>query len=176
MKKFFPLAALTAALLAGPAFAFDDTDRAAVKTAFETLINGIKTNNYSDVFAVMPPAMLAKMAEPSGMDATAFKALAVEQMKAAMQQVEIKDISYDLDSMATATSSTDRDYAIVSTETVMNAGSMAVKAVGPALAFEDEGKWYVLQIQSEAQAAMLAAVYPDLADIELPASEVVPVE
>lgn len=176
MKKFFASAAVVAALVAGPALAFDDSDRAAVQTVFETLVNGIKANNYDDVFAVMPPAMLAKMAEPTGMDADAFKALAVEQMKAAMQQVQIKDITYDLDGMTTATSDTDRDYAIVTTKTVMDMGGTAIQAVAPALAFEDDGKWYVLQIQSPDQAAVLAEVYPDLAEVELPEPEIEPVE
>ncbi len=176
MKKFLSSVAVIAAMLTGPALAFDDADRAAVKGVFDTLIDGIKTNNYDDIFAVMPPAILAKMAEPTGMDAATFKTIAVEQMKAAMQQVKINDVTYDLDGMTTATTSEDRDYAIVSTTTVMEMGGAAVKAQGPALAFEDDGKWYVLQIQSPDQAALLAEVYPDLADIDLPAPEITPVE
>lgn len=176
MKKFLPSVAVIAAMLAGPAFAFDDTDRAAVKEVFDTLIDGIKANNYEDIFAVMPPSILAKMAEPTGMDPTAFKAIAVEQMKTAMQQVKINDVSYDLEGMTTATTAADRDYAIISTATVMEMGGASVKAQGPALAFEDDGKWYVLQIQSPDQAALLAQVYPDLAGIDLPAPQITPVE
>lgn len=176
MKKFLSSVALVAAMLSGPAFAFDDADRAAVKTTFETLIDGIKTNDYAKILAVMPPSMLEKMAEPTGMDVVAFKAVAVEQMKAAMQQVKINEVSYDLDGMKTATSSADRDYAIVTTTTVMDMGGAAIQAVGPALAFEDDGNWYVLQIQSPDQAALLAQTYPDLADVELPAPEITPVE
>ncbi len=127
MKKFLPSVAVIAAILAGPACAFDDADRAAVN------------------------------------------AIAVEQMKTAMPQVQINAVSYDLEGMTTATTAAARDYAIVSTATAMEMGGAAVKAQGPALAFEDDGKWYVLRIQSPDQAALLAQVYPDLAAIDLPA-------
>ena len=176
MKKFLSSVAVVAALISGPALAFDDADRAAVKTVFDTLIDNLKSDKYEEIFAVMPPAMLAKMAEPTGMDPAAFQAFAAEQTKAAMQQVNISEISYDLDGMKTATTDADRDYAIVSTTTVMEVGGAKVKAVGPALAFEDQDKWYVLQIQSPDQAAILEEIYPDLAGIELPAAEVTPVE
>lgn len=92
----------------------------------------------------------------------------VTQMKAAMSQVEIKEVSFDLDDMVHGTSATGRDYAVVDTITRMTMAENNIKATGPALAYEDGDKWYVLQIQSPDQAAVLAAVYPDLAEVELP--------
>lgn len=176
MKMFLSSVAVFAAIVTGPVFAFDDSQRAAVKSVFDRLIDGIKSNDYEQVFSVTPPSILKQMAEPTGMDVAAFQAIAVEQMKAAMAQVKINDVTYDLDGMQTATTDSDRDYAIVSTTTVMEIGGAAVKAKGPALAFEDDGKWYGLQIQSPDQAALLAKVYPDLADVDLPAPELSPVE
>lgn len=176
MNKFTRIAFAAALLGGAPAFAFDDTDRAAVKTTFDTLTTGLAENDYDAVFSTMSPAILAKMAEPTGMAPEAFQALAAEQMKAAMEQVEIKSVSYDLDGMTTDATSTGRDYAVVSTTTVMEMGGTAVQAVGPALAYEDGDKWYVIQIQSPEQAAVLASVYPDLAEVELPEGEMTAVE
>lgn len=176
MKKLAFITAAAVAFSASSAFAFDDSDRAAVGKVFDTLISGTTEANFDDVFSVMPPALLAKMAEPTGMDADAFKAIAGQQMKAAMEQVKIKEMTADIDGMTTATSDTGRDYAIVSTSTVMEMNGATLKAVAPSLAFEDDGNWYAIQIQGPEHAALLAEVYPDLADVELPAAEITPVE
>lgn len=176
MKKYLVSAAVVAALVSGPALAFDDSDRAAVKGVLDKLIEDLQSGNYADVFTAMPPGLIEKMAEPTGMDAQAFTTVMVQQLGAAMQQLEIQEVSYDLDGMQTATSSADRDYAIVSTSTVMKMGTETVKAIGPAVAFEDEDKWYVLQIQSPDQAALLGSLYPDLAGIDVPAASIAPLE
>lgn len=153
-------------LLSTPALAIDDNDRAAIKTTFETLTTGIAEGDYGAVFSTMSPAILAKMAEPTGLDAEAFREIAATQMKAAMSQVEIKEVSFNLDDMVHGTSATGRDYAVIDTVTRMTMAENNIKATGPALAYEDGDKWYVLQIQSPDQAAVLAAVYPDLAEVE----------
>ena len=171
MKNFVCTAVAAIVLSTAPAFAFDDQDRAAVGATFETLTKGLSDNDYEAVFSTMSPALLAKMAEPTGMTPEAFQNLMAEQMKAAMSQVEIKSVSYDLDGMTTGTSETGRDYAVVSTTTEMSMSGANMKAVSPALAFEDDGKWYLLQVQSPDQSQLLAEVYPDLAEVELPAPE-----
>ena len=171
MKNIIYTAVAAIALSTTASLAFDDQDRAAVGATFETLTKGIADNDYEAVFSTMSPALLAKMAEPTGMPPEAFQELMATQMKAAMEQVEIKSVTYDLDGMTTGTSEADRDYAVVSTTTEMSMSGANMKAVSPALAFEDDGKWYLLQVQSPDQQQLLAEVYPDLAEIELPAPE-----
>ena len=165
----FTCTAITAALLfSTPVLAFDEADRAAVKATFDTLTTGIAEGDYDAVFSTMSPALLAKMAEPTGLAPEAFKQIAVSQMKAAMAQVEIKEVTFDLDDMVLGTSSTGREYAVIDTVTRMTMAENNIKATGPALAYEDDDKWYVVQIQGPDQAAVLGAVYPDLAEVELP--------
>lgn len=176
MIKLAYTALAAAVLLGAPAFAFDDSDRAAVKETFETLTDGLAKNDYEAVFSTTPPALIAKMAEPTGLDPDAFRTVMVTQMKAAMEQVKIEEVSYDLDGLTSGTSSEGRDYAVVMTETKMVMGENKMQAKAPALAFEDGDKWYVVQIQSPDQVALLASVYPDLAAIELPEPEVAAVE
>ena len=174
--KYFGVAAVMIAVSVAPALAFDDADRAAVAKSFETLAENSKSENIPALVDSMPPKILEKMAEPTGMDVAVLKPMIVEQLKQAMSQVSIGEFTYDLDAMQSGTSDAGRSYAVVPTSVVMEISGASMKADGPTLALEDGDQWYLLQVQSPDQKQLLATAYPDLADVDLPVPTVTPIE
>lgn len=162
--------ALCLSLPALPALAFDDTDKAAIATSFDGLLSAIETGNYDQIFEVMPPGMLEEMAKQSGMSADQLRVAATEQTKQMMGQVTLEESTYDLDAATTGTSSAGRDYAVVPTRSVMKLGEERIEATGGTLAVEDGGKWYLIRIETPAHMQLVGQIYPDLADLPVPPS------
>lgn len=170
MKRTIALT-LATALFAAPALAFDDTDSAAITETFDTLLSDLDTGNYEGVFDVMPPAFLENLAQQSGMTADQLKEAGIQQMEQSMGQVEIEEASYDMAAAETGTSDTGRDYAMIPTTTVMKVGEQRMEATGGTLALEDGDQWYLVRLETPAHMQLVGQVYPDLANLTAPPSE-----
>ncbi len=167
---------IAATISFSPAFALENSDREEIATAFDKLIADIETGNHAGFLDVMPPKIIDKMAEQAGIDTETFKSAIIQQVEGVMAEIDIEEASYDLEGATTGTSEIGRDYAVIPTRTVMETGDQRVEALGPALALEDEGQWYIVRIESPQHSKVVAEAYPDLADVELPAGTMTPVE
>lgn len=175
MKLRLPLA-LALTLFITPALAFDDTDKTAIKTKFDGLLSDLASHNYQGVFKIMPPKLLQAMAAQSGGDVEAMLAAVSKQMQAAIGKVKIEETSYDLDNAEVGESPDGRDYALISTRTVVNIDGQRLQGVSPTLAIKDDGQWYLVRLESPQHVAIIQKVYPDLTELEIPESEMTKLE
>ncbi len=163
--------ALAVALVSTPVLAFDDADKAAVGSRFDTLFADMKAHRYAGVFKAMPPKFVKTMAEQSNMDVDTMLNVLGEQMQQALDKVELEDASYDMAQAKTGATEAGRDYAVVPTRTIVNAKGTRVEATSPMLALKEDGQWYVIRLDAPDQFAALQAVYPDLAGVEIPPAQ-----
>ncbi|MFV0361338.1 hypothetical protein [Tropicimonas sp.] len=169
MKTALTLAAALA-LTGAPSLAFDDTDSAAIATAYDRMLSDTQSGNYQGVFDVMPPAFLENMAGQSGMSVEEVEQLVVSQMEQVMTQISFEEASYDLGAAETGTSAAGRDYALIPSRTVMKADGRRIEATGTTLAVEDGGQWYLIRLETPQHLQLVGEVYPDLAGLVLPQS------
>jgi hypothetical protein len=177
LLKLASAAGLAVALLVVPSLARDATD--AEKTALTETVGrfdtAMKANDIDHLINTLPPKMLAEMAAQFGVSTDELKVAAIEQSKAAMQSVTVVSFSMDVASARHASLADGTPYALIPTETVMDAGTGKMRAVSDTLAILDEGTWYLLRIDL-GQLPILHKVYPGFADVALSAGTMEPVE
>ena len=126
--------------------------------------------DFAPIFAMMPPKVYDYFAEKSGMSVDNIKQL----MMAQSQQVfagmsEDMEFTYlaDLDNAKVRQSEAGRDYLIIPTTMDMVNDDMGIVMKGNMVAFEDEGKWFLMRIANQQHLDIIADIYPDLHDLEL---------
>ncbi|MGX1309420.1 hypothetical protein AB7M35_004178 [Amorphus suaedae] len=165
------LGLLTLLVLAGPALALElpAQDRAALETRVETFDTAIRANDTDQIVDVVPPKVLAFIADKAGVPLDKLKEGLATQIEQAMADVTIVSFGMDLDTAEVGESATGRTYLLVPTHTVMQAETVGkVETKTHTLAFADGGKWYLVRLDNEQQKAILKEAYPEFADITFP--------
>jgi hypothetical protein len=177
LSKLAGAALLALTLLVAPSIAREATD--AEKTALTDTVGSfdtaMKANDIDFLINALPPKMLAEMAAQFGITVDELKTAAIEQSKLAMESVTIITFSMDVANAKYAALADGMPYALIPTETVMDAGTGKIKAVSETLAVLDEGTWYLLRIDA-GQLPILHKAYPGFADVALSAGTMEPVE
>ena len=164
--------ALVATLLAGAAVAqpLDAEARAALDARIAQFEAALDAGDARTAGEVVPPKMLAVMAERFGLEPAQLLDLMAAEMAQTMQDVTVETYDMDMEAATTGVTPTGRAYMIIPTTTRVVVDSQRMEGTSPTLAFADEGTWYLVRIDGAQQAAFLAAAYPEFADVTFPAS------
>lgn len=165
--RTFALAAAVS-LMALPALAFDDTDKANVTEALDANIAAVADGNYADAIALMPPAILENLAGKGGLTVDQLKAAMIDALTQAESMVTIEEATYDLDAAETGTSGEGRDYALIPTTAIVKSGEDRLQVTGSMLAVKEDDQWRLFQLETPESVTTAFEVYPDLADLSPP--------
>ncbi len=161
------LAAL--ALCLAPAWAREVTDaeRALLEETVTKFDAAMWAKDLEGMTAALPPKYLEAIAGGAGMTLEDLKKVMLEQMSEAMAAITLVSATMDTANTKYAEMSDEAGtpYALIPTETVMDAGTGKIRQTGETLAVIEEGAWYLLRVD-ENQVALLKNVYPGLADVQ----------
>lgn len=160
------LAVLAAAFLAAPAFAETEADRQAIAAGMDGLIEAVKAGEYGQTLTVLPPKMLAVLAENAGVSVDDMRSAADAAGTAMMEQVTFDSFGYSLDG-ARFDKTAEREYALIPTTSEMTVMDSKIKTTGETLAMVDDGKWYLLRVETPDQMQQLVTAYPDMEGVEV---------
>ena len=132
--------------------------------------------DYDKMLALsMPEPLLDEIMRQFGVDAAENRDKVAGEIKALMQQAlsQAKVVRAEMDAKAAKieTTSTGRKYAVVPSVVEVDVSGTRAKATGSYLAFEDGGRWYLLDPSSDDTIATIKKVFPDLADVKLTPSK-----
>ncbi len=153
-----------------------DDEYAALEATIAEFDAAMKVNDMERVIATIPPGVLASIAESNGVDVEQLRAAVIEQSAKAMESVTIVSFGMDLENGEFLELADGTPYALVPTETVMDAGSGKLKASSDTLALLDEDTWYLLRVDDAQQVEILRKVYPGFAGVEFAPGTLEPVE
>jgi len=143
---------------------------------------------YSDALAegdaaalteALPPRLLRFHAGLTGMEVPALEAAMTQQTQAMMEKIRFGALEADA-AAAEANLSKLADgtrvlWSILPARFTMEQDGRTSRVDQPVLALRDDGEWYLLRVDP-GQKRILAAVYPFLAEVDLPAMNVTPAE
>ena len=145
-----------------------DEDRATVAALVEQVDTATEQGDFVAVMDVVPPAILTRMGEASGLSTDELRDAMRAGMEEVMAEVEIVSANMDLGSAETGETSSGRPYLVIPTETVMETGGQQVRSETNTLALEEGGQWYLARVDDETQIRILQDVFPDFAGVEFP--------
>lgn len=147
--------------LTSSAWAFDNSDRAAIEALSSAFDAAFETGDMAAVIGFIPPPIIEHIASQNGFEVEPLKSMLIQQTEQMMAKVTVEDFSMDLAQASTGTTATGRDFALVPTITVISMGGISTENTTNTLFFEDSGEWYLLRIENAGQIKVLNAVYPD---------------
>lgn len=152
---------------AAPALAQDlaAEDRAAIEARIAQFDAAMAEADFGGLYAYLPPAIRAHMAEQLGVPEGELDALIRSSVGDLFADVTVSEFGMDLDA-ATFQDTPDgaRTYGLIPTVTVMSSPDIgSVRTTAQTVALEDEGQWYLVRVDDPSQAETLQAAYPEFA-------------
>ena len=127
--------------------------------------------NFKGVMDAIPPKMLEVIATKASMEVDTLKTLMQQGMETSMQGVKFEKMEMSTENLKIEKTETGRLFAMVPSEMIMSGEQFERTEVKTkTLALKDDGKWYLLRLESQKQATIVGEAFPDLKDIKLPDS------
>lgn len=181
MKPF--LATLSAAFVAlalGTSFAHAADITAPELTALKARITAfdqaVETNDVDAIESVVPPRLIASMAQQFGRDPDDLKADMRDAMARAMSQVTVVSYNMALDQATFNETPQGRAFALIPSRIVMKVDGTTMQGDNHTLAFADEGAWYLVRIDDANQVRFLVKAYPEFKDVAFPSGTMAVIE
>lgn len=173
-------AALALALIAAfPAMArsLDATERQRLDVVVAAYASALEAGDAAALTATLPPRLMRFHAGLAGMSLEKLTAAMTEQTAAMFSATSFGALTADSAAAeadaAALSDGTDVTWAVLPATFEVEQGGKRSRVSQPILALRDGGDWYLIRIDPRQQ-QVLAAVYPFLADIALPAATVTP--
>jgi len=176
--------ALVAGLLSLTAFAFPVSaqsltadDKAEMQISVDAFNTAFTNAEYDTIITSMPPKIKAFISEQANLSVEDLETAMIAQTEAALAAVTVETFAMNTDEASFGTTSEDRPYALIPTNTLMTIPDVGkVEGKSTTLALKDGGVWYLVRIEEQQQVELLLAVYPDFTGIDFPTGSVEIVE
>lgn len=141
-------------------------------SAMDTLIAATVKRDIEGIMAFTPPRKMQAIADDMGQPLAQAKiALAdIGRQQDASRGIRVLRGSYDLNGAQFGTTPTGRHYAFLTYARLFEHGDKQLEMVFPTLAFMDEGQWYVVPLSDDSILTDMKQLYPDLANVSIPAA------
>ncbi len=179
MSRLLAALGLVFALGVAPAFArpvteAESTALAAKVAAFDA---AMRDNDFETVIGVIPPAVIAHIAEQAGVPVDDLRTALIGQMEQILAEVTFVSFGMDLDKAEHKELADGTPYLLIPTETVMEAeGIGRLKVNSFTLGMLDAGEWYLVRTSDAAMVGILRQIYPQFDGVEFPADSTTPLE
>lgn len=149
------------------AFAFDDTDRAAVEETVTTFLTEFEAGNWQVLD--MPPGLINFVAYQQGMEPDELRAAMGAQTKAIMDRVSGLKSEPLWDTLQPGTLPSGQNYAFLRmrVEMSIDGGPLQASESQNIVAQIDDG-WYFVRIATAQTWDIFRAAYPEFKDVDLP--------
>lgn len=171
------LASMAAFTLAGVvaarpvrAFEVSTQERASLTAAVAKFRQATLQSDFATVVSLMPPRILAKLAETAQISVEAVKAAVVKQIEESQKVVTINHFTM-ADDKATFHALPDGSfYALVPTVTHVGfkVREGGLQQVSQTVALKEKGKWYFVRVGNGSQASALRQAYPQFKSVTFP--------
>lgn len=160
---------LIAALLATPAFAQSDEDKAEVDARVQEITTALEKGDRTVVIRGTPNRMIAAIAKRHGMNQDVFLEKAIRKLQDVDDLGTLSDIEIGSSGIEWKKTSGGKDYAIVPFSATITTKDQLTKyrSEDPVVAIKDDGKWYIVKLNEDEKAAF-DSVYPEYAEIKVP--------
>ena len=142
-----------------------DKAKPEIKKRLDKLSAEYEKGNLAASVEEMPEKFLKYQAEKSGTTVENFKNLTVKMMNNMTDGVKIAKISFDLEKVKVGRTDAGRNYAIIPSSLTMAFGNQNTEWKPKTLAFEDEGKWHMVNFDKD-YLQFLKKIYPDIEEID----------
>ncbi len=142
-------------------------DKTGLLAAASKLGRALAEKRYGELITGMPPRLLPKISERSGIALDVLRPALEAQMTTIMAESSIDSFIVDGTKAEFKALPNGKIYALLPTEVRMTVqGSKGVSS-GHTIGIIDDGMWYLVRLAAE-QAAIFRDAYPEYADIEVP--------
>ncbi len=157
--------------LAIPAMARDlsEAERASLHNQIERFDAAFKASDFATITGTIPPKVFEAIATKSGVTVEQLRSALATQMQMLLASVKFLDFDMDEKTLAVEQTASGEPYVLIPTRTLMETGGKKIEARSHTLGLLDGGQWYLLRVDDGQQIDILRAVYPDFADVDLPA-------
>ena len=146
--RFFLISALLFAF-SGTGFAFDHSDRASLAAELQRLEADLEAGRFKEAAQRRAPRLGPWSELPA--------------------DIQLIEVSFDLDAVEIRTTSTGVDYAVLPTTTVSSVGwGQHSTDTLLTFVFQQTGRWYFADLADDRDLERLLAAYPDFATIDFP--------
>lgn len=170
-KLLMQLAASCWLFVATAAHALPPQDERQLVSVLDSYSKQALQEDFSQLGEVMPPALIEAIGRHLQLPRERVIKLLTGGSTMMTSVMDIKSYEYDMKRAEEHTSPTGRPYLFIPTLLTMELQQKTHQIKGRIVALKDNGRWYLMNIQSKQHLALLAEAYPDLADIQLPDSE-----
>jgi len=170
MIRFLSRIALLLVLFPSAALAqgLDPADAAALDARTNAYAQAILRKDAAALFDFMPPQVKQTTATGLKLDVPAARDALVHLMDTALDGVRIERAEVVADQTTIGTTPTGRTYIRVFsvTEAVFPDGA-TLEETGHAIAFADQGIWYLVNVDTPRQIQFLTSAYPEFEDVPI---------
>lgn len=175
------LIALLFTLLAGlaPALArpVSDAEMAALEDRIDSFNAAMTEQDFAEIVGVIPPPVLAHIAEEAKVPVDQLETALVEQMSQIFADVDLISFGMDLDAAEHRELADGTPFVLIPTTTVMEAEGMGrMKVDSHTLGMLDADAWYLVRTSDAAMVGILRKVYPQFTGVEFPAETITALE
>lgn len=160
------------AVLSVSAFArdFTEAEKDGLAERVASFNAAMSASDWIEVMGVVPPRVLDKIASDFGVEVEALRQEMVAFMDETMAQVSIESFGMAVNETVYTATPDGTPYALIPTETVIDMGEAGkMKTSNTTVGILDEDQWYLVRTDDAQTIAVLRAVYPAFAEVELPA-------
>lgn len=161
----------TIAVLASVAApSIEATDRAAIAARVADFDAMMREGRIADSVDFIPPRLLRMIARRFDVPDRDVKAMIGAQMADAVEGVRFLSFGMDMQAARAATTpDRERAYMLIPTHSLIAVPDVgALRSQTSTLALQDEGRWYLVRIDSAQQVALLRAAYPAFTSVDFP--------
>ena len=121
------------------------------------------------IVALMPPKVLAQMAERQGKAQAAVRSALASEVSRELRRFEIKGVTVDVAAADRRSLSDGTTIALVPTRTKVAVPLVGVvEELSRTLALRDGGQWYLIRVEDADQRRMVSRAYPGFQGVSIP--------
>lgn len=169
---------LTALMLSGPVAAQDLTEdeHAGLTQRVSAFNAALLAADTPEILGVTPPRIYEHIAGQAGIPVPQLREMLVQQTERVMADVIFEWAEMSMDAATYHQTPDGLGYALVPTRVIMASQGTRFVAVSDTLAFQDEGKWWLLRVSEAPQVEILRQVYPSFAEVAFAPGKMTPLE
>ncbi len=153
-------------------------DHTAIEGRIAAFDKMMKEGRTGDSLEFVSPHLLNTTAQKFGVSASELKAFVAEQIATITKNVKFVSFRMNLNAGTVGvTPDKARQYVLIPTETVIELPeAKPLLSKTTTLAFNDNGVWYLVRIDSAEQVLLLREAYPEFTGVEFPTGSTTPVD
>lgn len=151
---------------AAPTQATQQNAQTALQARVDSFNAAFLAGNYNVVTEVVPPRLVTLLAKRTAMSPTALKRLMLTSTQEVMSRATVHSSVMSVPDNAIKTAG-GMNYALLPTKTDITVMGTRAKQSTTTVALQDNGKWYLVRVETASHEADLKTAYPELKSVKM---------